>query len=366
MIWSIRRSGRHVWNRTSRRWQSRLAAAGIRAKLERPHPFQQFVYRVDVRGWAVDARDEPLTIVVSAKGSPVCRLAVDEKRDDLIVEQGLSFPSQKAGFSGEVLAAHLEGGRFVWLAFDVVRDSAPDDPLRLAVLPVIRHKRRMMARHDYGRVWDRSGVSGSLDEARRSVCGTANEEEYQRSGQSTAQHLVTSLGIDGDDRVLEIGCGTGRVGLQLAPVCREWIGADVSSRMLAHARSALSHLPNVRLHQLDGSGLYGIETASLDVVYCTGVFMHLDEWDRYRYLLESFRVLRPGGRVYFDNFSLTSPEGWELFVSMMRLDPCQRPLNVSRASTVAELETYAIRAGFEDLTVREGTLWITVTARKPL
>ena len=31
-------------------------------------------------------------------------------------------------------------------------------------------------------------------------------------------------------------------------------------------------------------------------MYCTGVFRHLDEWDRYRYLLESCRVLKPGGR----------------------------------------------------------------------
>jgi len=28
---------------------------------------------------------------------------------------------------------------------------------------------------------------------------------------------------------------------------------------------------------------------------------------------EAFRILKPGGRAYFDNFSLTTDEGWEIF-----------------------------------------------------
>ena len=28
---------------------------------------------------------------------------------------------------------------------------------------------------------------------------------------------------------------------------------------------------------------------------------------------EAFRILKPGGRAYFDNVSLTTDEGWEIF-----------------------------------------------------
>jgi SAM-dependent methyltransferase len=110
--------------------------------------------------------------------------------------------------------------------------------------------------------------------------------------------------------------------------------------------------------------LAGIADQSMDVVYSTAVFMHLDEWDRFRYVQEFHRVLRPGGRVYFDNFDLRSPDGWELFVEMSALDIAVRPPNVSKASTEQELTWYAEQAGFADVASETGQLWITVTARK--
>jgi SAM-dependent methyltransferase len=219
------------------------------------------------------------------------------------------------------------------------------------------------SRSEYGRVWD--AVSGSVGDARHAVAGYADEGEWQRSGTATAADVVAECGVTSGDVVLEIGCGAGRVGAHLAPTCREWVGADVSANMLAHARSALAGRPNVRLVQLGGDGLGPIADASVDVVYCTAVFMHLDEWDRYRYAREAFRVLRPGGRVYVDNFSLLSPSGWRLFEDLAKLSPAERPPHVSKASTPQEIEAYVRHAGFADVRVREGDLFVTVMGRKP-
>lgn len=52
-------------------------------------------------------------------------------------------------------------------------------------------------------------------------------------------------------------------------------------------------------------------------------------------------MLRPGGRVSFDNFDLRSPDGWALFLEMADLDVAVRPANVSKASTEQELVWYA-------------------------
>jgi hypothetical protein len=41
---------------------------------------------------------------------------------------------------------------------------------------------------------------------------------------------------------------------------------------------------------------------------------HLDEIDRWRYVQESFRVLRPGGRLFVDTIDIESNEGWGMFV----------------------------------------------------
>ena len=135
--------------------------------------------------------------------------------------------------------------------------------------------------------------------------------------------------------------------------------------MLKFAREALQRHPNVSFVHLNGFDLTGIADQSQDAVYCTAVVMHLDEWDRYRYLTEFFRVLRPGGVVYVDNFDLRSPEGWKLFTEMATLDVAMRPPNVSKGSTPQELTWYAERAGFADITWETGTLWLTVVARKP-
>jgi SAM-dependent methyltransferase len=181
------------------------------------------------------------------------------------------------------------------------------------------------------------------------VVGSEREEDFANTGAETRDVLIGTVGIRPEDTVLEIGCGVGRVGQVLAPICRQWIGCDVSGNMLAHARRRLQAFPNVTLVEISGFDLAPIPDQSVDVVYCTIVFMHLDEWDRYNYVLEARRILRPGGRLYVDNFSLCSDEGWGVFETHRGFPPDQRPSHISKSSTPQELETYLRRAGFADV-----------------
>jgi SAM-dependent methyltransferase len=121
----------------------------------------------------------------------------------------------------------------------------------------------------------------------------------------------------------------------------------------------------VSFRQLSGLDLEGIPDESVDVAYCTAVFMHLEEWERFRYVTEMHRVLRPGGRAYFDSFNLLGDEGWGIFTRMAALDPAARPENIAKASTPEELRTYAERAGFEQIRWAAGALWVWVAAVKP-
>jgi ubiquinone/menaquinone biosynthesis C-methylase UbiE len=218
-------------------------------------------------------------------------------------------------------------------------------------------------RTEYGRVWD--SVAQSRGDAMKAVAGHDSEAEWERSGRSTADDIAAETGLSPADTVLDIGCGAGRVGAHVAPRCRTWIGADVSRQMLAHARQALGGASNVELVHLSGDGLPASLDGRVDVVYCTTVFMHLEEWDRYRYVQAAYRVLKPGGRFYVDSFSLLSEDGWALFESMARLPPAERPPHISKASTPEELRTFVEKAGFEDIRVRGGRLYVTIVGRKP-
>jgi hypothetical protein len=68
-----------------------------------------------------------------------------------------------------------------------------------------------------------------------------------------------------------------------------------SSEMIRQARRKTLGLDNVRFVEVSGYDLQPVPDNSVDVVYTTVVFMHLDEWDRYNYCLEAFRVLNPAG-----------------------------------------------------------------------
>jgi SAM-dependent methyltransferase len=216
-----------------------------------------------------------------------------------------------------------------------------------------------LPRSEYKAVW--TAAARTLEDAKAAVAGPGlSDHDFSVVAAESREILQRTVGIGADDVVLEVGCGVGRVGRELAGHCREWIGCDVSPSMLAFARELLADSPNVRLVEISGFDLAPIEDASVDVVYCTVVFMHLDEWDRYGYVEEARRVLRPGGRLYVDNFNLCSDDGWSVFERLRAVAPADRPSQISKSSTPQELRTYLERAGFAGIEVLEDRPWVRV------
>jgi predicted SAM-dependent methyltransferase len=123
-------------------------------------------------------------------------------------------------------------------------------------------------------------------------------------------------------------------------------------------------LPGVELKEISGYELSGVADASVDVVYCTVVFMHLESWDRYNYILEAFRVLRSNGRIYVDNINLCSDGGWKVFETHRAMSPANRPPHMTQNSTPQEIETYLKRAGFSDVRIRTDDDWVRASGIK--
>src|SRR5579863_1669449 len=70
-------------------------------------------------------------------------------------------------------------------------------------------------------------------------------------------------------RVLEIGCGAGRVTRALSKIFGEVHAVDVSGQMVARAREALHDRPNVHLYQNNGCDLAVIPPQEYDFAYST-------------------------------------------------------------------------------------------------
>jgi SAM-dependent methyltransferase len=233
----------------------------------------------------------------------------------------------------------------------------------LTYLAKLKLAASMIHRNQYKDCWN--AISQSEEAAKRAVSGETDEDVNSQSATHTIEILKRHVGIRPDDVVLEIGAGVGRVGAVLAPLCHEWIGVDVSENMVKHIKHRLAGHNNVRAIATNGFDLSPIPSESVDVVYCTVVFMHLDEWERYGYIAEGFRILKPNGRMLVDNVNLLSDEGWVFFQDHCALLPSKRPPHASRTSTPQELETYFSRANFVDIRQENFGIWIITSGSKP-
>jgi len=230
---------------------------------------------------------------------------------------------------------------------------------RVQPWPTLGH----LNRRQYAETWN--ALASSERTARIAVAGKGWEWELRESAAKPIRNLVELVSIGAQDDVLEVACGIGRIGLELAPLCRSWTGADISANMLGYAAQRLQGVGNVRLHQLDGKGLSGLADSSFDLVYCTNTLAHLDELDRWRYVQEAFRVLRSEGRIFIDNIDLASDEGWAAFDKAAKQQDGEQPPYTPRLSTAAELTEYATRAGFEQVKSHHRQPLVIVTAVKP-
>lgn len=116
---------------------------------------------------------------------------------------------------------------------------------------------------------------------------------------------IVAFALDGapflprSEVALEIGAGLGRISRALADRYERVIGLDLSEEMLRRARSAV---PEERVLFLvgDGVSLAPIRDSSVDLLLTFTVFQHIPDVSVIeRYIVESGRVLRPGGLAVF-------------------------------------------------------------------
>ena len=142
------------------------------------------------------------------------------------------------------------------------------------------------------------------------------EAEFDRTGRFETEALVLSqlpLLTGGREpsglRMLEIGCGIGRMSLPLAEIFGEVHATDVSGEMVARARKRVGDRPNVFLRETNGVDFRDYPDGFFDVILCAYVYQHVPSL---AVILgnaaEAYRVLRPGGVFKFQANGVTNPE----------------------------------------------------------
>jgi arsenite methyltransferase len=125
-------------------------------------------------------------------------------------------------------------------------------------------------------------------------------EQYDVISDKQFEHgklLLADLGISAGQRVLDVGCGTGRLGeyaaSELIGQNGEVVGVEPLALRVDIARKRAS--PNHHVHVGRAEDLSQFADASFDIVYLNSVYHWLP--DKKPVLDEAFRVLKPGGRL---------------------------------------------------------------------
>lgn len=133
------------------------------------------------------------------------------------------------------------------------------------------------------------------------------EEEFDATGRRDFEGLILSdLAVLTDRRhprglrLLEIGCGIGRMSRYLAETFGEVEAVDVSGEMIRQARARLGHLSNLHFRETNGIDLSLFPDDYFDVVFCAYVFQHVPSAEAIESnIREAYRVLKPRGVFKF-------------------------------------------------------------------
>jgi ubiquinone/menaquinone biosynthesis C-methylase UbiE len=146
-----------------------------------------------------------------------------------------------------------------------------------------------------------------LQEVRRDAFG---DDIGQNSWITTDEflRLLKHLGLKYTSKVLEIGCGSGGPSLFMARTFGCHVaGIDINEKAIATADNMARTQKldsRVRFSQSDVAKALPFESKTFDAVTCIDSINHFP--DRLRFLKETYRVLRPGGRLLFtDPITLT-------------------------------------------------------------
>jgi SAM-dependent methyltransferase len=107
-------------------------------------------------------------------------------------------------------------------------------------------------------------------------------------------------------RIVDVGCGIGRILAAIAPDVAEAVGIEVSAAMLAEARKRCAGLKNITLALGSGLDLAPCSTEAFDLVLFVDSFPYIVASGPAAVvanLREARRVLRPGSRLFIFNYS---------------------------------------------------------------
>lgn len=203
--------------------------------------------------------------------------------------------------------------------------------------------------------------------------------DYEQTGRQFLGYFRDLGGLEPGDRVLDVGCGLGRMAMPLTGYLEggSYAGFDVGRAMVRWCRRTIApRWPNFEFAwapvyngkynpfgTLAGTEFrFPYEDADFDFVFATSLFTHLLRDEARHYLAETARVMRPGATCLLTFFLLTPEAERELEAGRAMLD-FRHPVEGGRTTSAVEPEA-AVAYPAEDL--REWLAECGLKVREPI
>ena len=196
-----------------------------------------------------------------------------------------------------------------------------------------------------------------------------DEKEFFETGRYQARPLEALGLLSSEARVLDIGCGIGRVVNCIYSKVGSVLGVDISDQMVEMAREKVK-AGNVSFQTVDGKSLGGVPSQAFDCCYSFFVFQHMPRSSVASCFREVRRVLKPGGSFLFqmqvseDSARRDPPANHPFGIRLYRVSEVEGLLTGSGLATAGRFDLSGARMEAMPATVPDNNLLFL--ARKPV
>ncbi len=199
---------------------------------------------------------------------------------------------------------------------------------------------------DYDELYEQHARENSDDEA-------VGNGDFDIIGQIELS-IARWAGLNADTRLLDFGCGTGRLAVHVIPALTRghYVGVDISPTMLERAQKRCRERglggKSAEWRVETNAGFGNLSGVVVDLGVAFSVFTHMDSEDALLYLQALRRVVRPGGRLVVSNLLLDeSKEAQNVLVMSSTIPYRERRRRVLSITTSrSHFDTVATLAGW--------------------